>query len=209
MKKVLLILLLCLTVFAPTLSKSEFNIDPFTPACLNMDIIIIGDYSGSVQGNEPFLIRSFQVLINNLLTMPEDDIHLGLILFNDLAEVICPLTADKDIAHKSLSYISDRSNGSTFLTNALYSSFDELTTNGRSGYKKIIIIISDGDVHDVDESILAVNQLKSIGIQVYSILINTNVANKEFMESISSPNCYFETDYFNLAKTIVNLNLCL
>ena len=171
--------------------------------------MILADYSGSVQGSEKFLYNSISSFEKGL-DISEDNVNLGIVVFNSYSEVICSLESDPREIRDRIELLSTYvAGGTTNLSSALYSAFDEFATKGRDGYKKIIIIISDGQPDYGDDTYKVAQQVKSLGMQIYTILIDNNISNTAYMKSIASEGCFYNTDYEGLVKTLEQINLCL
>ncbi len=179
------------------------------PGCNDLDIIVLADYSSSVDGNEKFIYSAISSFERGLDISP-DNVNLGVVVFNNYSEVICPLEGNLKEINDRIALLSDYlASGTTNLSSALYSAFDEFNTRGREGYKKIVIVISDGQPDSPEDTYKITQQLKLVGIEIFTIMINDEVSNPEYMKSISSKNNFYNTDYQGLVKTLEQLNLCL
>lgn len=175
--------------------------------CLNLDLILLGDVSASMVGKEQFIIDAFGSFVDKL-DISENEIHVSLVLFSSTGKVVCKLTGDK-VRLKEYIYTIESDQGGTMMTDGLYAAANELSTNGRKGYNKIIIVVSDGMVNDVSASLNLATQLKASGIHLCAIVINAPNSDRDFMRSLSSEFCYVESDYQSLAQQLKNLNLCM
>jgi len=189
-------LLLILVTFLPLKSNNS---------CLQLDIVLIGDISGSVQGFEPFIRKAF-LSFSNKFELDEDGVNIGVMVFNDIPYVLCPVTADKSKFNIAITNVPAAS-GSTNMLRAFYVAMEELLQNGRPGYKKIIIVVSDGMPDDKYEVMVAAKQMQAVGIDVYGLLITNAMYDESFMESISVQ--YFASKYEDLADKIKKLDICL
>lgn len=179
------------------------------PGCNNLDIIVLADYSGSVKGHERFLHKAISTFSEGLDISP-DNVNLGIVTFNAYSEVLCPLEDDRRELGDRIALLANyEGEKTTNLSSAFYSAFDEFSTHGREGYKKIIIVISDGQPDYPEDTYKAAEQVKMVGIQIFTILIQDGIANSDYMRSISSDGCFFSSDYGTLTKTLSELNLCL
>src|SRR5580765_7016118 len=118
--------------------------------CLQMDLILIGDFSASVSGNEVYISEAFQSFARKLQVSP-DGIQIGVIAFNSDTYLISPLNDDPyDLNSRIITLRQFESNSTTNLSAALLSA-TELLTKGRD-VRKMIIIVSDGDVDSKDQT---------------------------------------------------------
>lgn len=195
MKTLLFTLLLALTSFK-------------TPSCLQLDLILVGDISYSVRGNEKFISDAFVSFIDRF-ELSEDGIQIGMILFNNGPYIISNLSSDKEsLKNEGLKIRTLLSDNGTKLFPALEASLQEFMTHGYKNHRKIIIIVSDGVIDDKQETIKTVNKLNQLGIQVCGILINTGGSDPVFLKRICN-DCYSESDYESLGKELEKLGICL
>lgn len=183
-----LILLLSFLVFKPQQKEKEQN------GCLQLDLMMIVDTSGSLQGYEPFLNRAIKEFSNKF---KGTDVRIGLITFDEVTKVQCHLG-------DSLVY-QIKIGGSTFLNQSLEEASVELFgKNSREGYRKMIVIISDGEVYDQDACFKTKNMLKVMGVGVLGVKIR-NISNfmNEFCDIVTN------SDYESLAEELLKMNLCL
>jgi len=165
--------------------------------CLKIDIILVGDFSGSVRGKEAFIQAAFNSFIQGL-PLSEDGVRLGVVVFSDNAEIVQHLTSER------FQLDSLEASGTTNLSEALQLSLDEFNRNGRD-VRKIIILISDGIPDDPDGAKLIASQLKLVGVGICGILVEGG--NNEYMQEISS--VYAKSNYENLLEQIKQLSGCL
>ena len=105
---------------------------------------------------------------------------------------------------------------------------NELLVNGRPGVMKMVIMITDGEPNNRDEAANHATLLKTMpGTLVWGIFVKkveddqslspyimyvpnfVNNSGAEYLKSISSPNCFIESDYNNLVDQIKKLDICL
>lgn len=174
--------------------------------CLEMDMIILVDISGSLAGYELYIHSAMNSLIDGI-ELQEDGIKLGVVVFSTTSHVNSPLSINKDFIMSNIRTIgSDQ--GSTNMTEGLYVSLNELMNNGRNGVKKLIVVISDGAVDSRYGTRLAAQQIKMANISICSILILGHTVDKELMKDISN-GFYIESRYETLAEEIKKLDICI
>lgn len=178
------------------------------PDCLKVDIILVGDFSGSVGGYEKFVTDAFTAFIDKF-NLSEEGVKIGMVYFDESAYLISPLTNNKDTLRNRFDNSNPIAGGDTNLKDALMVSFNELTENGRQGYKRIIILISDGDAQDKEGAEIIARQVKSTGVMICGVLIVSGFSQNEYMKQVSSEFCYVETSYENLIEELRKLDICL
>jgi Mg-chelatase subunit ChlD len=164
--------------------------------------------SSSVQGKEPIIREAFSIFVDNL-GLSEETIKVSTIIFNSDARILNHLSNDRSEILHSISTIGlNMADGATDMVKSLHLSANEITNNGRQGYQKIIIIISDGDVNEPHTTLLIAEQLKMVNVRIYGILIENSDSKPEFMKALSSEGCYVKSNYKDLINELQELDIC-
>lgn len=201
MKTFILALVICLLF--------SFNKSIETVDCLEMDILLVGDFSGSIRGREGFITEAFDIFVNRF-ELSEQGIKIGVMAFESDAHLICPLTSDRELLTSRLNQLKGKGgNGGTNTSDALVMATNELIGNGRQGYRKMIVLVSDGIASSPDRAIMLAKQIKYSNINICGVLIDGASNSTDFMKEVSSDFCYFESDFNNLINTLKKLNICL
>ena len=119
-----------------------------------LDIVFVLDNSGSMRNNDPNFITK-EVVTNFLDGMGEKS-HLGMVIFDETANLVVPLTSldNAEVRARfleSLDVINFKgkfTNSPAGIERAIY----ELKTNGRQDTNKIIIFLTDGIVDTGNKS---------------------------------------------------------
>lgn len=179
--------------------------------CMQMDIILLLDYSGSIDGNEGFVREAVQDFVKGY-ELSEQGIKIGVITFSDYTNTISPLISDRSELLKRICVLDNfGGSGSTHMIRGLEVAEKEFYTSGRLGFKRVIIIISDGDVNSgggKEETLKVAEGLKKFGFKICSVLIQNKDSEPEFMQALSNE-CYVETKYSDLRKELLKLQPCL
>lgn len=201
--------------------------------CLKIDIMLVGDYSTSVQKYESQCYNAFKSFVQNFDTS-DDGIKIGLIRFADSATMISKLTGDKQELLQSLKMFETKAVGSTDMLSAVDIATDEFLSNSRPDRMKLMIIVSDGEVGATRKRILERSKIfkdflkgkictimiqKEKGSDIpynhdstfwgmYSIRPKYEYDDVEFMKNLSN-DCYIESDYKNLETELKKLDICL
>lgn len=183
---------------------------PVENGCIKLDIILVGDISASVQGYETFVADAFDAFVNKF-DLADDGIKIGVVTFETHVKVLSHLTTDKDTLKYAVNRIRREGTGtSTNLIDALRTCSKEILSNGRYGVRKIVIVVSDGDADNKDETLAVANDLKVlVGTNICTVLITSGTPRPDFLKAISSESCYVETNYQNLITEINKLDICL
>jgi len=193
---------------------TSFNSKPAT-GCLELDLILIGDYSSSLRGQEHYFVGACRTFVKKF-QLSEQTIKIGIVTFNDTAKLISPLSSDTSFITSRINELAEEIGEDwTNMEKGLFVAFNEFTNNGRPNAQKMIIILSDGAVNDPGDKTSApittmeiIQQLRMTGMGVCSILIKSGEEEPEFMKAISS-GCYAESSYENLAIELAKLDVCL
>jgi len=186
------------------------NETPEENGCLQMDIMLLGDFSGSVEGYEPFVADAFKAFAKRF-ELSEDGVKIGAAIFNSDTLLISPLTSNEKFLHNQLDSLTYyyQAQSTTDMIGALQLAMHEFEVNGRVGYRKIIILVSDGKP-DVRDTVIQLSQLiKASNIGICGILILANNNDREFMKVISSDYCFVESSYENLITELKRLDVCM
>lgn len=177
--------------------------------CLQMDLMILGDYSSSIAGSEEFVVDAMKAFVDKF-DLSETGLKIGVYVFNDNTYVISPLTNDKEDLLKKLDVLSKlKSTGGTAMTRALSLTTNELfSANARPTYRKLIIIITDGDPNNEMETYLEAQHIKKLGIGICGVMIQDSSSAPKFLKSICMDSCYVETNYNTLVEELRKLDVC-
>lgn len=144
MKYSVLIVYLCIISLIPNITQAQ--------GCLQADVALLIDWSGSEAGNESLLIEAAQAFIDKL-SLGEDEVKVTLLTFNAWAHTWCSLTSDRVKLQKGLDKMKETSPiGGTYLHDPLMFVKAEFSKDKRN-VTRIIIIVSDGEIFDIDTAI--------------------------------------------------------
>lgn len=174
--------------------------------CLEMDIVILADLSGSVENYESFVEDAINTFIDKI-DLSEENVRIGIIGFNDKPFIIAGLQGDKQQLKMLVSNFPFSGEGLTNMDFGLQIALNELYRD-RYDVQKLIIVISDGAVNNEYKTKEIVSQLQSINIGICGVLIKDDTCNPQFMKDISGI-CYVETSYENLAMELAKMDVCL
>ena len=107
-----------------------------------LDMVFVMDTSTSLRSSDPNDYRSQGAvgLVENL--SPRSDIKIGVVSFDSKGQLSLPLTSDRESAVNTLRHLPR--SGSTNLAAGILTALRELTTNGRPGSSRVIMLFTDG-----------------------------------------------------------------
>lgn len=196
MKKFLTLLFL---LFASYQAKTQ---------CLNADIMILIDWSGSEQGNETKLVTAAGLFVSEM-DISEQQIRAGVMTFSYDPIGIVDLTSNKDYLLNGIgNLLLDNADGGTEIDNALKESGQIL--NNKRYVRKIIIIISDGDIDDIDEGIETARLLKNtLPLTIFAVQIGgTEKGYNNLIDLTGSKSNVEKTLPSQLLEALKRLSLC-
>ncbi len=200
MKKLMVLPLFLLA----TIAKSQ----TFDQACVNADIIFIGDISGSIKDFERERAEGLETMLE-VIPPKEGSVRYGVISFSDSATIDMPLSHDS-IALQNVvkQWHKIRAHGSTNLYSALFSA-EYLLSKSYRKKTQVVIVVTDGDVDsDTEEETIALaNSMKSKGIIILSIDVGNSDTDLVILEGIST--FYIKTNMVDLSKTLKKMFPCM
>lgn len=215
MKKLILFLFL-LAAQLPAHSQTV----AFGKGCLEADIILAVDWSGSVSAKREYMLQAIYAYSRSFL-LSEDGIKLGVLSFGDETSSPALLTADTTVIdHGILQLMDDSLNHATRCDDVpTYASVlfaQSKQERGKSPQRKFLIVISDGDVRGKD---VVSQEFRAFaereGVLICTIRLEGKVddidieAAESFMSQIAYPNYAFRSSYYELRQFLVTLNLCM
>jgi Mg-chelatase subunit ChlD len=183
--------------------------------CTKADIYVVADYSGSVAGNERNIVDAL-IVMGQSLNMAPGEIRIGVIAFNDVAYHVMPLTGNQVQFVSQMSEFNMVAADGTHMRFALNMALKELEENEREDpfVRKLIVVISDGEVYSRMLSIKFAQRAKDEGVAMFTIYTGESPRgyepDVEFLKDIAtSPEYYFDIQYGDLARTLKELDPCM
>lgn len=174
--------------------------------CLEMDIIILCDLSGSVEGKEQFITEAVTTFVDKI-DISETGIRVGVMGFNEIPFIVSGLNGNKEEIKHLVEDYPFSGEGLTYMSTGLQVAFNELSRD-RPGVQKLIILISDGAASDEDDAMTVVDQLKFVNVGICGVLIRNASSDSDFMKKISN-GCYVESSYESLVVELAKMDICL
>lgn len=171
-------------------------------------MMILIDWSGSERGNEEDLATAAYMFASEL-PISDYELRMGIMTFSDCVQDVVELTGNKEKLLNGISALAlTEASGGTFINKAINFSCYEL--NNKRQVPKIIVIVSDGEIYDLEESLATLQMWKTtLPLSIHAVQIGgEKVGYKNltfFTESadrieISLPN--------NLVESLKKLSFC-
>jgi len=177
--------------------------------CAKLDIMLIADMSGSVDGYQGYIYDALFDFANNL-ELDENGIRIGLTVFNYTDTILYHLDDNKPKLIQAIHTIKSTSaDGGTYLYTTLQHTTQEFIKRGRQDSKWIVIIITDGNPAQLFDVVKEAKRMHSLGIMIFGVMVESKEENESALRDISSPNCYISTNYQLLTEELKKLDLCL
>lgn len=177
--------------------------------CLKLDVVLVGDYSSSVHGQELFVTEAFQAFADKL-ELGEEQVRLGAVIFAEDAQPVIPLTGDTARWRAGMLHLRTQTadGGGTDLSSGLQLA-GAMLLNDRKEATKLIVLVSDGE-HNRGGSPEQVAQfLRQTNVLIASItIVDSFDGGKHLMHSVASEGLYHETSYDNLLTVLKQLDTC-
>jgi uncharacterized repeat protein (TIGR01451 family) len=197
-------------------------LDETTPGntCLApLDVVILNDVSGSVDGVEYEESKQFYVNFINALDvgMGAEDTRVGIVEWSDEAQTIIPITGNLSALQ---SYVSNNRifYGGTNPNNGLTYGYNYLNTEQRAGVPKVLVLSTDASSYQVSGSLVALAETyKAQGYIIVSIAFDDAFSNgytRDILRQVASVDVLapgapaYSLLTNTLAFNIVNLYVC-
>lgn len=182
-------------------------------SCQKLDIMLVGDLSGSMIGMESQVADAFNTFISTL-DVSQDNIRIGIGTFSDHFTLHTALTGSITQLQGAISLVrGSRGRGTTNMSGAINKAAEQLYFDHRSNISKIIILITDGAPNSADNTRASANQLPAAGIMLCGVFVHGDADDdssrgSDFLRELC-PQCYAHTNYLTLSEELKKLSICL
>lgn len=208
--------------FGLKLSAQEEVVDP----CNMYDLVILLDQSSSVDSNFNVACMELAYFFQQI-NIGEDAGHVAFVTFNNNASIIHYLSGNKEsLIESARIMLLDTASGYTNLYSALQVAFGLLRESVRwqdSAIPKIFIVVTDGypnitpeeynpflreGSHSRFPSLNLARLIEQQGVTIHVVSMGCNIDENFLRNLASSDGVVSYSDYYNLAKTLREINLC-
>jgi uncharacterized repeat protein (TIGR01451 family) len=197
-------------------------LDETTPGntCLApLDVVILNDVSGSVDGVEYEESKQFYVNFINALNvgMGAEDTRVGIVEWSDEAQTVIPITGNLS-ALQNYAVNNRTFEDGTYPNGALTYGYNYLNTEQRAGVPKVLVLSTDASSDQVSGSLIALAETyKAQGYIIVSIAFDDAFSNgytRDILRQVASVDVLapgapaYSLLTNTLASNIVNLYVC-
>lgn len=176
-------------------------------SCLEIDIMLCADFSGSVQGHEEYVANAMWAFVDRF-DLSEASVKIGIVIFNEGATLLSPLTTDKKKLQNIILAISNsRAQYGTAMDAGLMTAGEELLY-GRK-VTKMLVLITDGAPDYQNKATEASKLVQLSGVNICGVYVGTDVGDLAYLKTICKENCVSETSFSGLADELKKLDVCL
>ena len=147
-----------------------------------LDMILVMDTSSSLRGTDPkeFRLLGAIGLIKNL--SPKSDTKIGVVFFDDEAELAQPMTSDRDKVVRALTRASRA--GRTNLAAGIRTALKELEKNGRPGSSRVIMLFTDGKSNR-KQALAATQEALYQGVTIQTLLLGSSEKGASILNEVA------------------------
>lgn len=175
-------------------AEKEESSQPKRETSDKRDIVLVLDVSGSMSGTP--LEETKKAATKFISTILKEDASIGIVVYDDNAEVLSDFSMDEEKLTGIVSGITDR--GSTNIDDGLTKANELLQYSNAE--KKIIVLMSDGMPNcgrEGDDLIAFADSIKDTGTYIYTLGFFESVGGSKssaqlLMEGIASDGCHYE-----------------
>lgn len=160
------------------------------PRQMPVDFILLLDNSGSMDG-APLkeAKKACRALVNEVIDLSSH--RLGIISFESHAALICPLGTKKKEMCRKIDEITAA--GGTYMLKAFREA--EKALDGSTN-TQVIIMVSDGEPFDPDETLMKTLALRERGVRIIAIGVGNSI-NKDFLKMLAGDGLYYTINNMN------------
>ena len=155
-----------------------------------VDFMLLLDTSGSMDGMPlKEAKKACNALVNEIIDF---SVHrLGIVAFETQSNLVYPLGNDRQLMNANIERIS--AGGGTNMRSAFLVAEKELSGGTNA---KVIIMVSDGEPFDPDETMRKVSSLRNKGVRIITIGVGNRV-NKAFLKQLAGDGLYYTINNMN------------
>lgn len=160
------------------------------PQQMPVDFILLLDNSGSMDG-APLkeAKKACRALVNEVIDLSTH--RLGIISFESRAALICPLGKKKKEMCRKIDEITAA--GGTYMLKAFREAEKALDSSTNT---QVIIMVSDGEPFDPDETMMKSLSLRKRGVRIIAIGVGNSI-NKDFLKMLAGDGLYYTINNMN------------
>ena len=160
------------------------------PRQMPVDFMLLLDTSGSMQGTPlKEAKKACSALVNEIIDF---SVHrLGLVAFETQSKLVYPLGNDRRVMNANIERII--AGGGTNMRSAFFVAEKEMDPGTN---QRVIIMVSDGEPFDPDETLHKVSSLRKKGVRIVAIGVGNSI-NKNFLKKLAGDGLYYTINNMN------------
>lgn len=197
--------------------ESTAESEPSLENCL-LDLVITLDESPSIgpsfddSDDEFSFVIGFATGLIDGLPVNEENVNVGVVLYDQTPATLLPITDDSDLAIETLESYDRQETSGTALAQGI--DLAVLTLNrGRPAVQDVIVLLADGDDNQIGEPQTAADAARGRNIQIFSVAVGDELNLDQLAAVANDPDedFFFQAeDFSELAGLIdsINRNAC-
>ena len=147
-----------------------------------LDMVFVMDTSTSLRSSDPSDFRSAGAigLVENL--SPKSDTKIGVVSFDNKAELAQPMTSDRAEVARALRDLSR--SGSTNLAAGILMALEEIKQNGRPGSSRVIMLFTDGQSNE-RKALQATREAQLQRVSIQTLLLGSSKKGASMLDDIA------------------------
>ena len=176
-------------------------------ACGKVDVVIVADYSGSMDGSEYHVTSAIEEFVESLDVSPEG-VNIAIISFHSFVYVQTPLTGDRAQLRGAVSVLrKEVATGTTKMDMALSQAKVELFSQ-RLNATKIVVLITDGYPDSKESTSAEGRDLLNMGVRLCGVYIGDGDDGAKFLNDVTM-GCYSRSTPLSLIEALKKITICL
>jgi Mg-chelatase subunit ChlD len=148
-----------------------------------LDLFLVLDTSRSLKRTDPRDYRRAGAIGLVRSLPPWSDIQIGVVDFDRKANLLSPLTSDRDAVIGVLERL-DRS-GRTNLASGIRAALNGFALRGRDGSSRVMLLFTDGK-SDSDETRRAMQEARRQGVAIHTLMLGADARGMELLGEVAS-----------------------
>lgn len=148
-----------------------------------LDLFLVVDTSESLRRTDKQDHRTAGVIGLVQSLHPKSDIHVGVVDFDKHAQLLMPLTADRDSVVRALRRLDRK--GETNIAAGIRAALEGFAQRGRPGASRAILLFTDGN-SDPDDARAAAAEAEAAGVAIHALLLGDDEEGRALLPELAA-----------------------